>query len=96
MTKAEVLDLLKADLGITITKRDAYFASLLDAAAGELKRKGIVINYAESGVDDIFLLVDYTAWTYRKRNEGTPLPENLKLRIRNRILKNRAKGDKNE
>lgn len=95
MTENDVLELLKTDLGITITKRDDYFTSLLDAAKGELERKGIEIDYASSPVDDIFLLVDYTAWTYRKRNDGLALPMNLRVRIWNRIMRNRA-GDTHE
>ena len=90
MTAAEVLELLKTDLGISITKRDDYFTSLLDAAKGELERKGIKIDYTASPVDDILLLVDYTAWTYRKRNDGLDLPMNLRMRIYNRIMRNRA------
>ena len=96
MTENDVLELLKTDLGITITKRDTYFKSLLDAAKGELDRKGIAMDYETSDIDDIFLLVDYAAWNYRKRLEGAPLSENLRIRIHNRIMRNRARGGAGE
>lgn len=92
MTLKDVLDLLKIDLGITHTKRDVYFTKLIEASLGELSRKGIDIDVESADTDDVFLLVDYTAWNYRKRLENAPLAENLKLRIYNRKIRNRAGG----
>ena len=87
----EVLELLKIDLGITHNKRDAYFNALLSSVKKELENKGLVIDIVE--VDDQMLLSDYAAWQYRKRQEDVPLARNLDWRIKNRIVKERAKHD---
>jgi len=85
-----VLILLKIDLGITHNLRDEYFLTLLISCEQELAGKGIRLNLTDS--QDQILLSDYAAWQYRKRTEDTPLSNNLKWRIRNRIVKGRANG----
>ncbi len=95
---SEPLELLKLDLGIKNPSKDEYFNALIDAAIKELQRKGIRLNLNET--DDIMLVVDYAAWQYRRRTwdksalqqENAPLPQNLQLRIRNRIIRGRAIG----
>jgi len=84
----EVLKLFKLDLGITHSKRDAYFYALLDAASMELKRKGITLDLMQA--DDQILLSDYAAWLYRKRQEDVPMANNLNWRIMNRKVRGRA------
>lgn len=83
-----ILELVKIDLGITHTKRDKYFTALIEAAKEELDRKGCNINV--DAVDDQMLVVDYACWTYRKRQTNEVLPQNLLLRIRNRIIRRRS------
>ena len=84
----KILKLLKLDLGITHGLRDEYFTHLLISSISELERKGISFDsYAE---DDQFLVMDYAAWNYRKRQENVSLPINLQMRIRSRILRARA------
>ena len=88
-TTARCLELLKLDLGIKNTSKDLYYNSLLATAQKELKRKGIELD--ENSVEDAMLISDYAAWCYRKRTENVPLPVNLQLRIRNRIVSARAR-----
>ena len=88
-TTVSCLELLKLDLGIKNTSKDVYYSSLLEAAQKELKRKGIELD--ENSVEDAMLISDYAAWCYRKRTENVPLPVNLQLRIRNRIVSARAR-----
>jgi hypothetical protein len=86
-----ILELLKIDLGITHDKRDKYFTALIEAAEKELNRKGCNIDI--TAVDDQMLVVDYACWTYRKRQTNESLPNNLQLRIRNRIIRTRSGAD---
>lgn len=83
-----ILELLKIDLGISHDKRDKYFTALIEAVKGELNRKGCNINV--DAVDDQMLVVDYACWTYRKRQADESLPNNLQIRIRNRIVRARS------
>ena len=86
-----VLSLLKMDLGITHTMRDAYFIVLIESVIKEINQKGITLNI--NSPDDQILISDYAAWVYRKRQENVPLAQNIQQRLRNRILKERAAPD---
>jgi hypothetical protein len=84
-TKATLLSLLKIDMGITHNLRDAYFNNLIISSQNEIERTGIILDFAN--VDDQMLVVDYAAWSYRKRQEDVPLSRNLQIRINNRVIK---------
>lgn len=82
-----ILNLLKIDLGVTHSLRDAYFISLIKSSVAEIERRGIVIDPKDT--EDQMLVSDYAAWTYRKRQEDTPLAQNIQHRLRNRIIAER-------
>lgn len=83
------LELFKLDLGVSHSKRDRYFLQLLKSAENEINSKGISIDLEKS--DDLLLVVDLALWKYRKRTEDVPLSKNIRQRIRDRIVKERAK-----
>ncbi|NOP79598.1 hypothetical protein HNV23_08880 [Bacillus paranthracis] len=89
--KATLLELFKTDLGISHNLRDAYFSRLIASCKQEIERLGVVLDLWND--DDLMLLVDYSLWTYRKRQENVPLSRNLQLRINNRIVRMEAKQD---
>ena len=82
-----ILNLLKIDLGITHTLRDAFFIQLLQGSIQEIERRGITLD--KNKADDQMLIVDYAAWVYRKRQEDLPLANNIQHRLRNRIIEER-------
>lgn len=83
-----LLNLIKLDLGITHTLRDAFFIQLLQSSMQEIERRGIDLDITKA--DDQMLICDYAAWTYRKRQEDIPLANNIQHRIRNRIIAERV------
>ena len=83
-----VLSLFKIDIGISHTLRDEYFISFLQSTKSEIEEKGIVLDL--TCVEDQMLLSDYAAWKYRKRQEDVGMSQNLRFRIRNRIVKARS------
>lgn len=85
----EILTLFKIDIGITHKLRDEYFKKFLAAAQKEIESKGITLGLND--VEDQMLLSDYAAWKYRKRQEDVGMSQNLKYRVRNRVVKERAK-----
>lgn len=89
MDNDQILKLFKLDMGIMTDKRDYYFSELIQAARKELTDKGISLK--DEAVGDMMLISDYAAWIYRKRQEDTQLSRNLQMRIRNRIVKARAR-----
>jgi hypothetical protein len=87
-----LLNLLKIDMGITHNLRDAFFLQLLQSSIKEIERRGIKLDQKQA--DDQMLIVDYAAWTYRKRQEDLPLANNIQHRLRNRTIVERiAKQD---
>ncbi|UTI42105.1 hypothetical protein [Niallia sp. RD1] len=80
-----ILELLKIDLGITHNLRDAYFMSALESAKEEMEGFGIVFDLDRS--DDQMLIADYTAYTYRNRQNNVPLSRSIQFRINNRVIK---------
>jgi len=78
------LQLLKLDLGITHDLRDTYFTNILETAHKELSKMGV--DLSASSVEDMQLIVDYTVWNYRKRQEDVGLSRSLKFRINNRVI----------
>lgn len=87
-----VLNLLKLDLGITHSLRDAYFIKLIQGTMKEVERRGIKIDLKD--VSDQVLISDYAAWVYRNRSNDVPLANNIQHRLRNRIIEERiAKQD---
>ncbi|MGA3598582.1 hypothetical protein [Lysinibacillus agricola] len=81
---ATCLSLFKLDMGITHNLRDTLFANLIESSTIELEKMGV--NLSSGTVEDTQLIVDYSAWMYRKRQEDIGLPRNLQFRIHNRVI----------
>jgi hypothetical protein len=82
-----ILNLLKLDLGIQHNLRDAFFIQLVKGTIGEIEKRGIKLDL--NNASDQMLVSDYSAWVYRKRQEDLPLANNIKTRLRNRIIEER-------
>jgi hypothetical protein len=89
--KTTLLSLLKLDLGITHALRDVYFNGLLDTSESEIARMGASLDLTKA--DDQILLVDYAAWSYRKRLENVPLARSIQFRIHNRLIQKAGAAD---
>lgn len=81
---ANCLSLFKLDMGITHNLRDTLFTNLIESSTIELEKMGV--NLSSGTVEDTQLIVDYSAWMYRKRQEDIGLPRNLQFRIHNRVI----------
>jgi hypothetical protein len=87
-----IINLLKLDLGIQHSLRDAFFIQLVKGTIGEIEKRGITLDLNKAS--DQMLVSDYSAWVYRKRQEDVPLANNIQTRLRNRIIEERiAKQD---
>ena len=63
---------------------DTYFVQRIEAAEAELESTGICLT---DSADDMMLVVDYTVWQYQNRDSAGTMPEWLRLRRRERWLK---------
>lgn len=90
MTQA--LSLTKARLNrlASDTSTDTYLTARLDAAAQELE--GVGIHLTDSS-DDLVLLVDMAVWQYQSRDQQAGMPDWLRLRRRERWLREGVSGD---
>ncbi len=84
--KAQIVELVKLNLGIKGSARDDFLIPSVESAVSELAHKGVELTHS---TDDLMLAADYAAWLYRTRESGDPLPKNIELRIHNRVTKRR-------
>jgi hypothetical protein len=82
-----IINLLKLDLGIQHNLRDAFFIQLVKGTIGEIEKRGIKLDL--NNASDQMLVSDYSAWVYRKRQEDIPLANNIRQRLRTRIIEER-------
>lgn len=87
----QALLLFKLDLGVNSTQKDDYYTLILESNQKELLTRGVHLDL--SSIDDTMLLVDYTIWNYRNRNEDVPMPKNIELRLMNRKVERRIIRD---
>lgn len=71
------------------TSLDDYFRQRIAAAVAELEGTGISLT---GSPDDLMLVVDYTVWQYQNRDSAGSMPEWLRLRRRERWLR-QERGD---
>lgn len=84
MTKEQILEILKADIGITTDKQDDRLSAIIDGIEMELKeRQGITLEI-DVRMDHAMFLIDYAK--YRYTNQRDPMPEHLRWRLRNLYL----------
>lgn len=85
------LGLVKARLNrlAADTSLDQYFMQRIGAAEAELKGAGISLT---DSADDMMLLVDYTVWQYQNRDSTGAMPDWLRLRRRERWLREKREA----
>lgn len=80
----EVLEIVKAKLGITSTVRDPYITAIINGVVDELRTKqGIVIN--ETSQSDLMFVADYAEFRYSNKDNPV-MPRHLQLRLHNLMI----------
>ena len=71
MDVAQVLELVKARLGITTAVRDVYLTAIIEGIIKELTdEKGLVLDGANPY--HLMFVVDYATWRYQSVSDRTP------------------------
>lgn len=91
MTNAEMLSMLKVDLGISATDYDARLTVALESARNAIEAEGIRL-YPESTATDADLIVRYAAWMWRKRDTGEGLPRMIRWQMNNKLFEQKTTG----
>lgn len=84
MTAAGVLlPSLKIDLGIVSDAYDSRLTDYIQNAQAAITREGAVLT---DSYEDNMLVIQYAAWTWRKRDTGEGMPRMLRWALNNRIF----------
>jgi len=85
MDVAQVLELVKARLGITTAVRDVYLTAIIFGVIDELeKEKGIQLD--SGNAHHLMFVVDYATWRYQNRDTMEAMPRHLQFRLHNMII----------
>lgn len=81
----DALTLVKAQLGITVSARDAYLQAIIDGVKRELQDiQGLVLD--ETNPNHLMFLVDYSVFRYESKGQDIGIPERLHFRLRNLMV----------
>lgn len=85
MDVAQVLELVKARLGITTAVRDTYLTAIISGVIDELeKEKGIQLD--SDNAHHLMFVVDFATWRYQSRDESGAMPRHLQFRLHNLMI----------
>lgn len=87
---ANLLTMLKVDLGITSTVYDERLTQVLAAAEGAIAREGGVLNL--DSPEDCQLVVMYAAWLWRRRDAMEEMPRMVRWALNNNVFGNAMSG----
>ena len=83
-----MLNLLKIDLGITVSAYDERLQALITTAQQMITREGVTLS---DTAEDQQLVVAYAAWLWRRRDSGTGMPRMLRYLLNNRLFSEKAR-----
>lgn len=72
------------------TSLDTYLQARISAAVQSLESTGITLTDSQ---EDLMLLVDYAVWDYQNRDRPGAMPEWLRLKRRERWIREGIKDD---
>ena len=85
MDITNVLQLVKARIGITTAVRDSYLTAIIEGIIKELTdEKGLVLDGANPY--HLMFVVDYATWRYQNRDTMEAMPRHLQFRLHNMMI----------
>ena len=95
MTDAQITSILKSlkvDLGIlSTTAYDERLTEIIKSSYQMIVREGAKTLDVDT-LEDAQLVVMYSAWTWRRRDNGEGMPRMLRWALNNRIMSEKANG----
>ncbi|WP_251026864.1 hypothetical protein [Bacillus sp. ISL-46] len=83
--ETEVLQLVKARLGISSTVRDLYLLAIIEGVLTELsEEQGLVLD--EFNSYHLMFVADFSTWRYQNRDSEGSMPRHLQFRLHNLII----------
>jgi len=85
MDTTQILDLIKARLGISTIVRDTYLIAIIESIIKELEdEKGIILR--SDNANHIMFVVDYSTWRYQNKDSEKGMPRHIQFRMHNLII----------
>lgn len=85
MDITNVLQLVKARIGITTAVRDSYLTAIIEGIIKELTdEKGLVLDGDNSY--HLMFVVDFATWRYQNRDTMEAMPRHLQFRLHNMMI----------
>ena len=84
MTNQEIRDMLKIDLGITVSNYDARLDAIILSAERDITAAGVTID-----LDDprhVQVVIIYAAWQWRRRDTGAAMPPMVRRAVNNLVF----------
>lgn len=87
---AGLLSALKIDLGITTNAYDERFVQCIRSSYEAITEEGIVLDV--TSMKDQQLVVLYSAWMWRKRDNGEGMPRMIRYALNNRLFSQKMRN----
>lgn len=88
----DIIELVKARLGISTSVRDDYLQAIIDGVKSELTEiQGLVLD--DTNPHHMMFIVDFATWRYQNKDESGAMPRHLQFRLHNLIV---SSGDKDD
>lgn len=85
MDATQVVNLVKARLGISTVVRDVYLTAIANSVIQELEdEKGLTLDGANQY--HLLFVCDYATFRYQSRDEPGAMPRHLQLRLHNLMV----------
>lgn len=79
---------LKTNLGIVVSAYDERLTAYLDSAKQMIQREGITLT---DSAEDTTLVIQYAAWMWHERDNGTGMPRMIRYALNNRLFSEKMK-----
>ena len=87
---AGLLSALKIDLGITTNAYDERFVQYIRSSYEAITEEGIILDVLS--MKDQQLVVLYSAWMWRKRDNGEGMPRMIRYALNNRLFSQKMRN----
>ena len=92
MTNAEILTMVKVDMGILLsTVYDERLLQKIESAKQRIQKEGITLNL--DSIDDCELIAMYACYLWNKRKDGAGMPRMLRYALNNRVISEKGSDD---
>lgn len=92
MDTNQVLNIVKARLGISHDVRDTYITAIINGVIDDLEKQ-MGITLSPDNNEHIMFVADFVTWRYQSRDEAGGIPRHLQFRLHNLYVHSGGDGE---